>query len=496
MKTSQQMQDNDLTIPNQTWGIFLISILGLFLETLFIRWIGTEIRIFAYLQNTILVVCFLGLGIGMFTASKAIEIKQSLIPMTVFLCLMALPLTRLILGSISEILSTFGDFVIWTSQGSNNINQSIVLLIAGLILTYGVLILIVDMFVPIGRILGRLININQNPIWAYSINIFGSILGTWSFVLLSFFYQPPFVWFLITAIFIAIFIFWSSRDKKINFALLGLLVVLSWFAGQVSGALEVIWSPYQKLVVRQSQSNWLGDYYIDVNNIGYQVIIDLSEARVSAEPKKFPPELRGLSQYDLPALLHPNPKSVLLVGAGSGNDAAGALRQHVQSVTAVEIDPTIINIGKEFHPEHPYSSPKVQVVNDDARSFFATTTRKFDVISFGLLDSHTTTSLTNARLDHYVYTKESIIQAKSRLNPGGIMVLTFEAQKPFIADRIQRVLEEVFHQPPLVFRIPLSAYGAGGVMFVTGDLDNVKSQLQQNPSLSAYIKHLQITNPV
>jgi hypothetical protein len=33
-------------------------------------------------------------------------------------------------------------------------------------------------------------------------------------------------------------------------------------------------------------------------------------------------------------------------------------------------------------------------------------------------------------------------------------------------------------------------------MFVTGDLDNVKSQLQQNPSLSAYIKHLQITNPV
>ena len=76
------------------------------------------------------------------------------------------------------------------------------------------------------------------------------------------------------------------------------------------------------------------------------------------------------------------------------------------------------------------------------------------------------------------------------------MVLTFEAQKPYIADRIQRVLEEVFNQPPLVFRIPLSAYGAGGVMFVTGDLGNVQSQLQQNPSLAAYINHLQATNPV
>src|SRR5919197_2550520 len=128
MKASLQLQDNDLTIPNQTWGIFFISILSLFLETLFIRWVGTEVRIFAYLQNTILVVCFLGLGIGMFTSSKPIEIKQSLIPMTIFLCLMALPLTRLVLGSISEILSAFGDFVIWTAQVTNNINQSFILL--------------------------------------------------------------------------------------------------------------------------------------------------------------------------------------------------------------------------------------------------------------------------------------------------------------------------------------------------------------------------------
>ena len=474
----------------------MISILGLFLETLFIRWIGTEIRIFAYLQNTILVVCFLGLGLGMFTSYKPIEIKQSLFPLTIFLWLMAIPVTRLVLGSISEILSAFGDLAIWTSHEIAETNRTIVLLFAGLALTYIVLILIVDIFVPIGRILGRLMNANPNPIWAYSVNIFGSILGTWSFVLLSFFYQPPFVWFLVMAVLLAVFILWSNRDKKINFALLGLTVILAWFAGQVPGALRTIWSPYQKLVVRESRANWLGDYYIDVNNIGYQVIIDLSDARVSAHPEKFPPELRGLSQYDIPLLLHPNPKSFLIVGAGSGNDAAGALRQNVESVTAVEIDPAIIAIGRELHPENPYSSPKGKVVNDDARSFFATTDEKYDVISFGLLDSHTTTALTNARLDHYVYTKESIIQAKSRLEDGGIMVLTFEAEKPFIVDRIHMVLEEVFNQPPLVFRIPLTAYGAGGVMFVTGDLENVQKQLNQNNGLSAYIKHLQTTNPI
>ncbi len=496
MKSSPLMQDKDLTIPNQAWGIFLISILGLFLETLFIRWIGTEIRIFAYLQNTILVACFLGLGLGMFTSSKPIVIKRSLLPLTVFLILMAIPEARSALGRTSEMLSSLGDLVIWYNVAPSDLSARILFVVIGLILTYGVLILIVDIFVQIGRILGRLIDIHPNPIWAYSVNIFGSIFGTWAFVLLSFFYQPPFIWFLIMGGLLAIFILWSNRDKKINFALLAIIMILSWFASQVPGALNVVWSPYQKLVVREPQADEVGKYIINVNNVGYQGILDLSDEHVSADPQTFPPELGGLSQYDIPFLLHPDPKSVLLVGAGSGNDAAGAVRNHVPSITAVEIDPAIITIGEELHPEHPYSASQVRVINDDARSFFATTNETYDVISFGLLDSHTTTSLTNARLDHYVYTKESITQAKSRLAKGGIIVLTFEAQRPFIIDRIARVLEEIFQQPPLVFRIPGSSYGWGGVMFVTGDLQTVQQQLNQNARLADHIKQLQQSYPL
>ena len=496
MKASQQILDNDLTIPNQTWGIFLISILGLFLETLFIRWIGTEIRIFAYLQNTILVVCFLGLGLGMFTSSKPIKIKQSLLPMTVLLLFMAIPVTRVALGNTSEMLNVIGDLVIWSDIATNDTANKIILVGVGLVLTYIVLILIVDLFVPLGRILGRLMNIHQNPIWAYSVNIFGSILGTWSFVLLSFFYQPPFTWFLITAILLAVFILWSNRDKKINLALLGLVLILSWFASQVSGARNVIWSPYQKLVVRESHADEIGNYIVEVNNNSYQDIMDLGDQYISARPQTFPTELKGLSQYDIPWLFHPGPKSVLVVGAGTGNDVAGALRHNIPSITAVEIDPAIIEIGQELHPEQPYSSPNVKIVNDDARSFFATTRETYDVISFGLLDSHTTTSMTNARLDHYVYTKESISQAKSRLKNGGILVLNFYAQRLFIADRMQRVLEEVFHEPPLTFVIEPSAYGRGGVMFVTGDVTTIQSQLNKNGRLAAYIKHEQQSYPL
>src|SRR3954470_4510171 len=127
-------------------------------------------------------------------------------------------------------------------------------------------------------------------------------------------------------------------------------------------------------------------------------MIDLRPETVAADTKNFPPAQRGYSQYDLPPRFHPNPKSMLIVGAGSGNDAAGALRNGVEKVVAVEIDPVIIQLGKRLHPEEAYADPRCVVVNDDARSYFATCNQTFDVVAFGLLDSHTTTAMTNARL--------------------------------------------------------------------------------------------------
>ena len=67
-----------------------------------------------------------------------------------------------------------------------------------------------------------------------------------------------------------------------------------------------------------------GKFFIAVNNTGYQSMFDLRQETVAADPAKFPPAQRGWSQYDIPTRLHPEPKSVLVVGAGSGNDAAGA----------------------------------------------------------------------------------------------------------------------------------------------------------------------------
>src|SRR5262249_46158955 len=71
-------------------ALFLISILGLFLELMLIRWVSTEVRIFAYLQNTVLVVCFLGLGLGCWTCRQATSAREALFPLFVLVLLLAL----------------------------------------------------------------------------------------------------------------------------------------------------------------------------------------------------------------------------------------------------------------------------------------------------------------------------------------------------------------------------------------------------------------------
>jgi hypothetical protein len=53
--------------------------------------------------------------------------------MTVLLFLMAIPVTRLALGRISEMLSTLGDFVIWSGGTTSDFNKQIILLLGGLL---------------------------------------------------------------------------------------------------------------------------------------------------------------------------------------------------------------------------------------------------------------------------------------------------------------------------------------------------------------------------
>lgn len=477
--------------------IFTISLLGLFLELMLIRWIGTEIRIFAYLQNTVLIVCFLGLGVGCFTCSRPATLRHILIPLAILVGILALPPTRHLVARITELLSVLSDLLIWERAVNQGPLLTLFRVTLGLGLTLALMALLWEVFVPIGRILGRTLSKHPRVLRAYSINVAGSLAGIWLFVALSSLWLPPVVWVAV-AVAIGGFFLAPLPQRRAELALIAATVGLAAI-GFLSNDSEsqLVWSPYQKLELtrRLPEGIWGGESLINVNNAGYQGMINLQPDNAAKNPK-IPADLVGYSQYDVPLLLHPDPQEVLIVGAGSGNDVAGALRGGAKRVTAVEIDPAIIEFGQEHHPEKPYDSERVEVVNDDARSYFATTERRFDLIIFGLLDSHTTTAMTNARLDHYVYTRESITRAKSLLKDGGVVALSFEALKPFISDRMGTCLTKVFGQAPLTFRIPHNPTGWGGAMFVTGDMQAVQSQLAKQPELQSHIDRWRSENPI
>jgi spermidine synthase len=488
--------------PGHGLSLLLISVLGLFLELLFIRWGAGESLLFNFLQNTILVVCFLGLGMGCWTCRQPIDLRSIVSPLFLLVFVIAVPIVWLGEGGVCTLLSIASNphSLLESIQTRPLYTFQFVVLDAGI--AFLVLYLLWLVFLPIGRLLGRLMDDHPRIITAYSINVVGSLIGIWMFVLLSVLSQPPLVWFVAVAVLLALLARGTIPYRPSDWAFVGAIVLLAGLASWSPGALELDWSPYSKLSLFRQQpsgepankedSDEGGEYLIRVNNNSYQVMINLSAAHVAAHPEIFPPEQNGLGQYDLPLLLHPKPLKMLVVGAGSGNDVAGGLRHGCAHIVAVEIDPAIISIGRRFHPEHPYNDARVSVVNDDARSYFANSHERFDVIAFGLLDSPLSTGAGNARLDHFVYTKESLEQAKSLLAEGGILVLTFEILHPFMPERMFVTLREVFGHDPLYFRIPRNAYGWGGVMFVASDnQEAVQQQIAQNQRLARHIDQWQ-----
>ncbi len=155
--------------------------------------------------------------------------------------------------------------------------------------------------------------------------------------------------------------------------------------------------------------------------------------------------------YELPFRLHPRLGRVAIVGAGTGNDVAAALRMGAAHVDAIEIDPAIMLIGRAYHPERPYTERRVTPIVNDARTFLRGTANKYDLIVYGLLDSHTLLShASSVRLDSFVYTVEGLRDARARLKGNGVVSLSFCVITPEIGRKIFLMMQEAFDGRPPV----------------------------------------------
>jgi spermidine synthase len=418
------------------------ALLSLFLELAVIRWQGSIFEFFAFYKNYGLLACFAGLGLG-----YALSRSKEGIPLVLTVPLLAWQFGLLITlrwglpnrpYSLETIpfreqltmgLSTAG----WSQIGVVYLLLTVVFLLTALA------------FVPVGQLCGKLME-RKSQLPAYGFNLLGSLAGVLLMFLVSFLWTPPVVWFGLS--FAILLFFFAQKPRTLLLACGFSTIALMTLAWPVNPLWNKIYSPYQELDLGYGPS---GLMFIRAAGHYYQRVHNLSNAAVGMTTD---PALRATRDYyDFPFRVRPHADAVAVVGAGSGNDVAAALRSGAQRVDAIEIDPAILLAGKTNHPERPYDNPRVRPIINDARSFFRSTDNSYDLIVYGLLDSHTLLSqASSVRLDSFVYTVEGLREARSRLKPNGVLSLSFSVLNDALGTKIYQMMKQALDgNEPLCF---------------------------------------------
>jgi spermidine synthase len=143
----------------------------------------------------------------------------------------------------------------------------------------------------------------------------------------------------------------------------------------------------------------------------------------------------------IPALIHPKPQSVLVVGCGAGVTAGTfVVYPEVQRIVICEIERMVPQVVARYFSRENYdvvNDRRTEIVNDDARHYVFTAREQFDVITSDPIHPWVKGSAT-------LYTKEYFELCKRRLKPGGIItqwVPLYESTHDVVKSEIATFLE-------------------------------------------------------
>lgn len=120
--------------------------------------------------------------------------------------------------------------------------------------------------------------------------------------------------------------------------------------------------------------------------------------------------------------------SVLVLGAGAGADVLQALYHGAADITAVELNPQLVDFVRDEYPEFSggiYRHERVRVHIGEARDFATTDRRHYDLVQMtGLAAFGASASGLQALNESYVHTVEALQTYLERLNPNGLVAIT------------------------------------------------------------------------
>ena len=120
----------------------------------------------------------------------------------------------------------------------------------------------------------------------------------------------------------------------------------------------------------------------------------------------------------VPTLAHGEVKDLLIIGGGDGGMLREAAKhQSIEHITQVEIDAKVVEMSKEFLPNHSqgaFDDPRVDIVIDDGVNFVNSTERRFDAIISDSTDP--------IGPGESLFTRDFYRACHDCLKPGGILV--------------------------------------------------------------------------
>jgi spermidine synthase len=406
------------------------------------------IRLLAYFSNFILLASFLGIGVGCLLASHKVRLFRW------FPLLQAAVILAVYYFRLEIAVPTTGS--IYFSSGTAD--KSIVQVESTMLLPL-LFVAVAALFATMAQRMGREMAV-LTPLRGYTINIVGSLAGVVAFAMISWLELSPTWWFgLAFASAVPLLLMGEpgppamagapaaptgsiiTRRPRAVFAAVNLAILAGALVVVHVMAAGAIWSPYYKITVTKEGA----DTVVEVNNIFHQSMAPVDHKEYFYQ---WPYTVFGDTFDD-----------VLILGAGSGTDVAAALMHGAKHVDAVEIDPAILRIGKAQHPDHPYSDPRVTMINDDARHYLRTTTKKYDLVVFALIDSLTMqSSFSGVRLESYMFTTESFRAVRDHMKPDGLLVVYNYFREKWLVDRLANTAAAAFGEEPRVHVHEANAY--------------------------------------
>ncbi|MBW2272697.1 MAG: hypothetical protein JRG96_05470 [Deltaproteobacteria bacterium] len=143
-------------------------------------------------------------------------------------------------------------------------------------------------------------------------------------------------------------------------------------------------------------------------------------------------EMYANSSREFPFAVTREDPRILIIGSAGGNEIMASLHYGAEQITGVELNPVTVSLLREHFADytgHIAERERVELINDEGRSFLARDPSKYDIIYFVAPDSYATMSASQASgfvlVESYLYTREMVIEALQHLRPGGVLCMQF-----------------------------------------------------------------------